>query len=680
MRHLRRGDVVQVCDETEILAKCDGNRKLGGLAFAPEMRRYCGGFFRVSKRLSNIMVEGVGVKTINGAVILEDAECNGEFHEGCSRGCSLIWKEKWLRKVGDRPPAPTNNRLQSSRETMCDFQNQLLTCQAASLAQAAPHPGRSVIKTYLYDLLSGEMRINEFTSTMSNLILLKAQGLLHRRKRRLTGALTRTPSVSLDLQPGEDVQVRSIKEIEGTLDHDGRNRGLVFTPEMLRYCNLKFRVLKRVNRLLNEATGEMRSLTNTVVLDGVKCGGEAHGNCPRACNCLWREAWLKRTEQFAEPVSIKTVAQTSEASTPRVTIKVISDPDRLGEIEDAWDSFVDRCGDNPFFLSGFVKEYAKAYRSEGWTPLILVVLIDNAMSGIVPLVIKKRFGIRFVKFLLEYHCSPEIVIDDKYREVCMPHILRFLFNTLKCQFVDLVLPTDSSNLPILKRESKAGRVYLGVRPEIEMGHRIIPINCTWGEFIKARGSNFRQKFKKIERNLNRAGSWQIVYVEGKKDEEDTFKKILDVDKLSWKEGWHASRGISDEQLLTIFEGLRNTTRGQPDFKWGAWFLELNNETLAYALGLHYKETTFIKRTSYVERYRHLYPGIFVVHAAIHELFDKGETRKIDFYTDHSFMTTWAKACLPRVTIMMRKGILPTAMGVLLANEATRKTLHSILNS
>lgn len=302
MRNIRRGDVVAVCDEVEILAGLDKNGKLDGLAFSPEMRRYCGKCFKVSKHLSNIMVEGVGIKTIRDAVILEGVECNGEFHEGCSRGCSLIWKEKWLKKTGDHSQTRVTNRVQLSGEIMCDFQYQPSTCQAASLANAASQPGKSVIKTYLYDLLSGELRVSEFTSKLSNSILLKTQAFLHKRKERLTGALTRTPSVSLSLQPGEIVEVKSINEIQKTLDREGRNRGLVFTPEMLKYCNLnaplrKYRVLKRVNKLLNEATGEMRSIANTVVLYDVKCDGRAHGGCPRACNCLWREAWLKRTKQ-----------------------------------------------------------------------------------------------------------------------------------------------------------------------------------------------------------------------------------------------------------------------------------------------------------------------------------------------------------------------------------------------
>ena len=40
----------------------------------------------------------------------------------------------------------------------------------------------------------------------------------------------------LDLRPGEWVEVRSAPEILATLDEQGALDGLVFMPEMLKYC------------------------------------------------------------------------------------------------------------------------------------------------------------------------------------------------------------------------------------------------------------------------------------------------------------------------------------------------------------------------------------------------------------------------------------------------------------
>jgi hypothetical protein len=100
----------------------------------------------------------------------------------------------------------------------------------------------------------------------------------------------------LNLQPGDWVKVRSPDQIFTTLDAEGKNKGLSFTREMLKFCGKEFKVYKRLGRMVLEATGEMRTMrAPTVLLEGVFCDGEFHGGCDRSCFCFWREAWLERT-------------------------------------------------------------------------------------------------------------------------------------------------------------------------------------------------------------------------------------------------------------------------------------------------------------------------------------------------------------------------------------------------
>jgi hypothetical protein len=102
----------------------------------------------------------------------------------------------------------------------------------------------------------------------------------------------------LNLQPGDWVEVKSLKEIFATLDGDGKLGGLRFTPEMAKFCGKRFRVYKRLEKIIVEATGELRKIrTPTVLLEDVFCDGKAHGSCDRSCFCFWREAWLKRAPQ-----------------------------------------------------------------------------------------------------------------------------------------------------------------------------------------------------------------------------------------------------------------------------------------------------------------------------------------------------------------------------------------------
>lgn len=112
------------------------------------------------------------------------------------------------------------------------------------------------------------------------------------------GSLTKTPTGTLGLQPGELVQVESQDEILGTVNARNRNRGLSFDPEMVTFCGKQFRVLGRVERIIDEKTGRMSRLGNDcIILQGVACQSRYSGRrlfCPRSLYHFWREIWLKR--------------------------------------------------------------------------------------------------------------------------------------------------------------------------------------------------------------------------------------------------------------------------------------------------------------------------------------------------------------------------------------------------
>ena len=100
---------------------------------------------------------------------------------------------------------------------------------------------------------------------------------------------------TLNLQPGEMVEVKSFEEISATLDENQKYKGLYFMPEMEKFCGKKFRIFKRAEIIKLESTGEVRKLTcPAVFLEGVYCDGENHDGCDRSCFLFWREVWLRR--------------------------------------------------------------------------------------------------------------------------------------------------------------------------------------------------------------------------------------------------------------------------------------------------------------------------------------------------------------------------------------------------
>jgi hypothetical protein len=109
---------------------------------------------------------------------------------------------------------------------------------------------------------------------------------------------------TLDLKPGELVEVRSVGEIVSSLDADGKLEGLPFMPEMLAFCGRRLRVSRRADNTC--ALGQPRRIEATVHLEQLRCDGSSHRGCEAACLILWKEAWLRRVPENGEHLVVLT--------------------------------------------------------------------------------------------------------------------------------------------------------------------------------------------------------------------------------------------------------------------------------------------------------------------------------------------------------------------------------------
>jgi hypothetical protein len=93
---------------------------------------------------------------------------------------------------------------------------------------------------------------------------------------------------------GDWVEVKSKEEILASLDDQGRLEGMPFMPEMLKYCGGRFKVYKRAHKTCDYSKGMVsRRVPSAVHLEGLRCTGDAHGNCQAECLLFWKEAWLR---------------------------------------------------------------------------------------------------------------------------------------------------------------------------------------------------------------------------------------------------------------------------------------------------------------------------------------------------------------------------------------------------
>lgn len=298
-RPFRAGDIVRVKDLSEILATLDRQGAREGLPFMPEMTPYCGRKVRVARRVEHVFIDHLQyVARLQNTVILEELRCTGARHGGCQMGCHLLWKEDWLTAAEGEPDTGPLPEIDTSLATLPTEQDGKLWCQATQLPLITKRMAGWDLGQYTRGLRAGNFSVTD---------LVKMAGLLVVNKIRwwcgweqlgmLSGPLKKTVHESLNLEPGEWVEVKSLEEIKATLDVHGKHRGMSFVPEMGMYCGRRFRVAKRIERMISEDSGQMRQLRDTVALEAVTCMGLAQRRCPRGCFHLWRETWLRRVPQ-----------------------------------------------------------------------------------------------------------------------------------------------------------------------------------------------------------------------------------------------------------------------------------------------------------------------------------------------------------------------------------------------
>jgi hypothetical protein len=337
-RHgLRAGDLVRVGTEEEILRTLDADGRLEGVPFMPEMLRFCGQEFRVRARAHKVCdtIEWQQFRRMDTAVHLAELRCDGSAHGDCEAGCLLFWKEAWLRRVEShdedgsdlpssvetsdasrtRPVVDVETLSQATQVGTNEAGQTLFSCQATEVLRATEGPVNWwEPRQYLEDLTSGNSTVRHVARAVLVGLFNRFQKLSARFLPRFcliqggkrypfikgTAPTGQTPGDALGLQPGEIVEIKSKEEISATLDGEDRTDGLSFDTEMLKYCGRRAKVLRRVERIIDEKTGRMLRIKRpTVILDGVICTGDYHRCCPRAVYPYWHEVWLTRVDDPA---------------------------------------------------------------------------------------------------------------------------------------------------------------------------------------------------------------------------------------------------------------------------------------------------------------------------------------------------------------------------------------------
>ncbi len=105
---LQPGEWVRVKSYDEICQTCDDRNMNRGMTFDKEMVPYCGGTYRVLKRITKILDEKTGkmLEMKTPCIILDDVVCQARYSNCrlfCPRSIYPYWREIWLERVGPNP-------------------------------------------------------------------------------------------------------------------------------------------------------------------------------------------------------------------------------------------------------------------------------------------------------------------------------------------------------------------------------------------------------------------------------------------------------------------------------------------------------------------------------------------------------------------------------------------------
>ncbi len=297
------GDVVEVRSREEIERTLDGAGCLDGLPFMPEMANFCGRQARIFRCVDKIYDFGRSktLRRLTTVVLLTGLRCDGSAHGGCQASCYLLWKRAWLRTVRDAAVPRGGHHAPVSVERRREAQSEATrkppryTCQYTQLAAASTPMSRLDLRQDLRPLLAGNVTFRAFCVAVLTRLFNEVQearrGAGYPAPWR--GTFTGTSRAAYGVVSGDRVRVLPRGEIAATLDAGSRNRGLWFDEDMIKHCGHSYRVLKRAERIIDDATGRMLEMkTPCILLEGADASGEFLRLCAQHEYPFWREIWL----------------------------------------------------------------------------------------------------------------------------------------------------------------------------------------------------------------------------------------------------------------------------------------------------------------------------------------------------------------------------------------------------
>lgn len=342
----------------------------------------------------------------------------------------------------------------------------------------------------------------------------------------------------------------------------------------------------------------------------------------------------------------------------KITLTFITDIQEFEALETELSSFLDQYNDNPFLTLPFLKKSLESLPRDS-VAFLIIARISGKIIGFAPLLLERKLMFKTLGFILKYELSPDFIISDGYREIFFTSLFN-CFKILKINSIKLDIPENSPNFSHIQNACNNNHLYFNKLPNVDsQNHALIRFESR-EEFEKAMTSRFRKKFKKYEKDLQATGQFRIYSydpINPTQIRHKIYSNVIEIEKFSWKQEWRSQRSLNlDDDLIWLWESCL-CAEDTPQFRWFIHFLELNNQAIAYVFTVHYKGTAYIAKTSFVNRYGSLHPGLFILNFAVKYALGTENIQTVDFMTNLDFFKIWQPTYHKRITVEVN-GLIP----------------------
>lgn len=324
-----------------------------------------------------------------------------------------------------------------------------------------------------------------------------------------------------------------------------------------------------------------------------------------------------------------------------ISFEAINDPEKIKGYFGVWNKLFDT-GDYEASLSIEWTNALVNTHLEGSSFTLLVFKDGDEIRGLVPMCVRKvkKYGLSLSTLIpvAEYFNTHSDILLKNASEKLLESFVECLF-ILNNKWDVFRINRFIEGNPVLDRIRSYLERNLEIKYNIEKTEPsfYIELDNNYEEFLRKRSSNFRYKLKSVSKGIYSSGDISYRRNGDFQSFDDAYKIILSIEEKSWKHK-HGTAITSSEKQRRFYKELCGSAFNNG---WSRFcILYLDNEPIAFEMGLVKGMKYYGVHGSYSEKYRRLNPGTVLLAKFIEDLIQDGIKEYDWFGEPFSFQRRW----------------------------------------